>query len=166
MSGLPPSVMTELAQLHAETREELVRLDAKVSTLFSASTLSVSIVVTGVIAGSWKPTDLAGLAEWIWWIGSILVVTSIWLLLSALIPRHQHSQRSSTSVRFYRDVARFPSKQAFFEALVDGCLGSDRVLDQTYELSRLVVMKAERADWSIRTLVAGLFLAALGGTFG
>ena len=50
-------------QLLAETREELHRAEGKAAMLFAIFGIGFGAVLAGIIAGDWKPSDLAAGAE-------------------------------------------------------------------------------------------------------
>src|SRR5688572_19419641 len=71
-----------------ETREEIVRADGKVSIVFGASLVLVGVVVGSLVSqDDWKPSELACIAEVVFWAGVVLAAGGLGCLGAAVYPR-------------------------------------------------------------------------------
>lgn len=154
-----------LEALHAEVREELVRVDNKIGVLLRAFLVTVSVVVAGAVSGSWNPaTELEAPAEIFWWSGVTMVAFAVGLLLFALSPITTHSDVNTDLPRYFADIHRFSSRSHFRKALeeTDDQSTVERLVDQTFELSHLASRKYSNLHWSTGLYVAGVVAAAVG----
>jgi hypothetical protein len=155
------STLTDVEQraktLLAETREELVRADAKATPLLGVNGILVAAVLAGVIAGNFSPSDLSCWAEPLFWFGAAAVLLAEALLCAAVFPRVGHPQNSPSPVppRYFGDVARIDSCEQLAKALEQEEDAAERALNELFALSRVAVMK-------YRLIAAALFALAIG----
>lgn len=158
-----------LAALHTEVRQELVRVDTKISVLLQTFMVTVSVVVAGAVAGQWNPTtELGGIGELLWWVGVALIGGAVVLLLFTLNPVTSHADVRTEAPRYYGDVKRYNNKTEFREGLdrVAGAAGEERLVDQTYLLSHLVSRKYSNVHWATGMFVGGAAVAVFGALAG
>lgn len=151
--------------LHREVREELHRIDSKISTLLAVFGIAVSIIAGAMIAGDADPRSLSDPYEAAFWIGTALGLGSIAQLVAALHPVVSHHEDRAL-LRYFGHVAEFENLNAFREALH----GEERnealrVEEQTHTLSRIVTRKyrwTSRAVYAYAGAVLCELLAAVG----
>ncbi|GAB2752620.1 hypothetical protein GCM10027039_08300 [Terrabacter koreensis] len=133
-----------------DAREELARADNKASLLLTASGVGVGALLAALLARSWSPSSLSGLAQAFWWAGAIIIGAGIVLLGTAVYPKTSSPGRTgSPAVAYYADVVRV-GRGALKTALQQGA-ADDYLLDQLFNVSEIVVAKYRaigRALWS------------------
>ena len=145
----------ELAEgLLQETREELGRADSKAATLMSASGVMISVLLAGVIAGKWSPTELGSL-QWLWWPGAAAGTIGVVSFAAAVWPRVSHKGPKGM-LAYFGHVAQY-KKVENLEAALDNKVASqpvERTVDQLHIVSKIV----RRKYWLIR---GGMVLLAI-----
>ena len=140
-------------QLLTETREELVRADAKAATLFGIVGVVLGVFAAAIIAGDWSPGNLSNCIEWLWWLGAALVVVSLALLGTAIYPKVT-SIHAGGPITYWRDVVAYgKDHDALVKALDEQVEEGDRTTTQLMAISEIVGRKY---------LFVRLALAALG----
>src|SRR5215218_5820877 len=110
---------TYVAELLAETREEISRADTKAAILFTAFGIAVAAVLGGLIAGDWNPKDLGRGATVVFWVGGGSAYFSFLALGYALWPRIRHEQ-AKRPASYYRQIHKFDDLPALRKALQEG----------------------------------------------
>jgi|SRR5215218_9677568 len=145
----------ELAEgLLQEAREELGRADNKAATLMSASGVVISVLLAGVIAGKWSPTEL-GCFQWLWWPGAAAGISGVVSFAAAVWPRVRHKEPKE-KLAFFGHVAQYKEIEGL-EAALNNRVASqptERTVDQLHIVSKI----ARQKYWLIR---AGMVLLAL-----
>src|SRR3954452_18945096 len=77
-----------------ETREELIRADAKASLLFAATGVVLAAVLTGIISGKWNPGDLKAGATGAFILGATAYAVAVISLGYAVWPRITHEEET------------------------------------------------------------------------
>jgi hypothetical protein len=144
------------------SRAELVRADAKASTLFSVSGVAFGVILGTVFAGDWSPVQLHDICQALWWIGAASAIGSLVALGLAVFPRIRHPEEHER-VRYFGDVARKENQQHLADSLRDTVKeeGYEHVIDQLWVVSQLAVTKYELIRWALYLLaVAGVLVLA------
>jgi MFS family permease len=126
--------------LNTETREEIIRADGKATTLMSVLGLILGALLAGAVAGSFSPQPLHDSVEWIFWIGVSFAFAAEAALCSAVWPR-LYALRPKENLRFFGHVAQFESTESLHLALQNVDSNYDRLVDQVYALSKIIVRK-------------------------
>lgn len=92
-------------RLLAENREELRRADLKASQALGAAGATALALMTAVVGGAWKPSQLDGSQQWTWSIGCLLWACSVATLMFALLPR-LGSKADAEHVAYFGHVHR------------------------------------------------------------
>jgi MFS family permease len=128
-------------QLLAETREELHRAEGKAAMLFAIFGIGFGAVLAGIIAGDWKPSDLAAGAEVVWWLGAIAAVVALVAVSAAVWPRLD-SDHASGRVTYFAHVVGYRSRDALREAIDRRAEDvGERPLEQLQAISGIVMRK-------------------------
>lgn len=151
-------------ELHAETREELVRVDGKIATALATFGIVVAIVLAALVAGEWDPFDLSIALRVLWLLGAGLGLVALLMLVNALLPIVDHPE-DRDRLRYWGHVAAYSRLEEFDDALaglIDDA-AADRRVEQVWTLSGLVMRKY----WLFRRAVvlygAGIALTGLAG---
>ena len=79
-----------LADLLADTREELTRVDSKAALLLAASGVIIGALLAGFFGGRWTPFDLSSKVQWLWWLGAASAAFGLFSIAAAVYPNiHQ-----------------------------------------------------------------------------
>ena len=84
--------------------------------LFALFGIGFSAVLAGIIAGDWKPGDLAAGAEVVWWLGATAAVAGSVALGAAVWPRLK-SNYALGRVTYFAHVAGYRTPDALCEAI-------------------------------------------------
>jgi hypothetical protein len=166
--GTPTDKVTNIEQerrkhltvLLADTREELNRADSKAAILVAGSGVGISALLAGLIAGRWEPFELDNRVEWLWWFGSATVISGTIFLAAAIYPRtRRKGSKTSGSICYYGDVARFKTVEDFKQELLNATeLTDNRLFDQVFNVSKIAAKKYTCLQWGLRLLGAGAVL--------
>lgn len=149
----------------AEAREDLAKADHKASLVLAALGVGVGAVVGGILASDWKPTQLLGAGEVLWWLGTALFGAGAACAGAAVWPRYD-SADASAGIYYWAHVASFSSLSSFTAGL-DSNMPSleSRTRNQLWSISRIVGTKYRLIRFSIATtffavafVVAGLLV--------
>ena len=142
MNPTPSPQASALAkELLGEAREELARADGKASILFAITGIVIAAVLTGFIAGTWKPSALSAGSEAAWWCGAALVSASVVLLGAAVYPRLGRSDPGGR-VTYFEHVRHYPDHTALVAALErESNSDGARTIEQLAAISYLVHRK-------------------------
>jgi Family of unknown function (DUF5706) len=146
-------------------REELNRADTKASILLAGSIAVVAAVIAGVVAGGWSPTMLTGWREPLWWAGTAAASVAVLLLAAAIYPRTKRRGGQHSVIAFYGDVVRLTDRTVLLAALERSARRDvDRLIDQIYQVSRIVKRKYRLLAlgmWALLASATGCCLAVL-----
>ena len=156
MSPTPSPRAGALAkELLAESREELARADGKASILFAIAGIVIAAVITGIIAGTWKPSALPALPEATWWCGAALVIASVVLLGAAVYPNLGRNG-SAGRVTYFEHVRSYADRATLIAALErEANSDSERAIEQLEVISDLVHRKYVLIQIALWALAAG-----------
>jgi MFS family permease len=145
-SPRPPEVADPatayLADLLAETREELTRADSKAGLLLAASGVVIGALLAGLFGSRWTPFSLSSGIEWLWWLGVISAAYGVFSIAAAVYPRIRHRETIRLGLpAYYSDVASFASVDDFRRALENLPSSKERLIDQVFVLSKIVHRK-------------------------
>lgn len=150
--------------LHTEVREELNRIDSKVSVLLAVFGIAVSVVSGAMITGAADPRDLTDVHEVAFWVAATLALGGIGLLVAALHPVTRHHEPRN-HLRYFGHVAQYVNVNAFREALdATDRQEHNRRVEQTYMLSRIVVRKYRLTTIAISLYGASILLGLFAAT--
>jgi hypothetical protein len=131
-----------LADLLADTREELTRVDSKAALLLAASGVIIGALLAGLFGGRWTPFDLNKRVEWIWWLGVASAALGVFSIAAAVYPRIRRRRAPHPGVpAYYGDVAAYENIDAFRLAIEKAPRSRERLIDQTFVLSGIVQRK-------------------------
>lgn len=131
---------TELGML-VEARSEVGTADHKASMVLTALGVGFGALLAAVVAGDWSPDELAGLFEWLWWVGAALAAGSVVAAALAVWPRWDEGE-TFQHPHYWGHVARYESVQDLAAALDQGDVEeSDRTRSQLWKLSQIVALK-------------------------
>ena len=150
-----------LADLLAETREELTRADSKAALLLAASGVVIGALLAGLFGGKWTPFDLNSKIEWLWWLGVTSAAFGVFSIAAVVYPRiRRHGAVHSGAPAYYGDVAAYENIDAFRRAIEKVPSSRERLVDQVFVLSGTV----QRKYVLLRRGLRGLLLAILACT--
>lgn len=131
-----------LADLLREAREELTRADSKAALLLAAAGVAVGALLAGLLGGKWSPLNLDNRVEWIWWLGVACVASGIFSIAAAVYPRiHPRRADINSAPSYYGDVAAFENIAQFRQAIEKVPSARERLIDQTFQVSRIAQRK-------------------------
>jgi hypothetical protein len=142
-------------QLLVETREELLRADAKASLLLASTGVAIGALIAGLLARTWSPYSLDNRVEWLWWVGVAAAAAAVWKLGAAVAPRTKRQGSPPTALAYFADVNAYTDRSALMVALRDSTGESfERNVDQLQQVSRIVGAKYTLIRRSLWLLVA------------
>lgn len=152
--------LTRARTLYTTTREELVRADAKATTLLSVVGLLLAALVAGAIADNWTPRELALIPELMFWAAIVAGVAGEADLLLAVLPHVEHD-RSYTEARYFGHVVQMQDRAELRSCLDQADTELDQATDQIWWLSKIVDRKYAHVRRGMQLFAAGVGLAAL-----
>ena len=145
----------------AEVREEIDRADQKASLLIGSLGIAFSIVLGGILGGSWDPTTLGPIATAVWSVCAILASGSVTAAALAVWPRLTKSPGNG-AITHWGHVYGLPSAEAVGEALAErGLYPPERNYQQLLVLSALVRRKYRAIRWSMALAGAASLLVVV-----
>jgi hypothetical protein len=110
--------------------------------LLAATGVIVSALLAGLLGGRWTPFDLDARVEWLWWAGVGFATLGTLSIAAAVYPGiRRRGVISPGTPSYYGDVARYQNIEAFRRAIEQGHSHKDRLIDQTFLMSRVVQHK-------------------------
>jgi Family of unknown function (DUF5706) len=168
MTGPDPNLTPEgealARRLLAETREELVRVDGKAQLLLAASGVVIGLLLNRVLGSDWSPSDLAGWAQALWWLGVSAAGIALGLLGRAVFPHV--TSASKGRARFFGDVAAHAHASELTATVNVEARGGKRELDQLIELSGAMRLKYRAIQAAILALAAAVIMVAASAVLG
>jgi Family of unknown function (DUF5706) len=143
--------------LHKDVREELVRADAKATTLLSVVSILLGALLGGAIAGDWTPADLKCVLTVLFWIAVGLGMGAEGHLLAAVLPRVKHP-KDATQVRYFGHVVQLEDDEELKRRLTDADGELEQLTDQVYVLSGIVDSKYQHVRTALQWLAAAVVL--------
>ncbi|MFI6479339.1 Pycsar system effector family protein [Nonomuraea sp. NPDC050663] len=135
------------SKLLSEAREELNKADSKAQVLLGVVGIGLGAIAGGLLAGSWKPQDLADSVEWLWWAGVVAALASVGVLSGAVYPRLDR-RNNSGRIMYFHDVSHFRTVDDVTTALRQSAeLDLERVTHQLLRLSRIATRKYRLIRW-------------------
>jgi MFS family permease len=132
-----------LADLLRDTREELARADSKAALLLAATGVVVGALLAGLLGGRWTPFSLDTRVEWIWWLGVACAAAGIFSISAAVYPRIHRPDvlHPPPTPSYFGDVVAYKDIQMFRQAVEQAPSRQERLIDQTFTVSRIVQRK-------------------------
>jgi hypothetical protein len=141
----------------SEVREELVRADAKVSTLISGEGVVAGVLLAAIIVGDWTPSALPTCLLVMWWLAAFAGIGSIVSLGIGVYPRTRAVRSVPLGGAAYYGDTDDPSVRSPLPE-------ERRIADQINQLSRIVRIKYRTikiALWLFGASALGLLLVSL-----
>lgn len=167
-SGLSSLPSTDRFDLHylsdllKDTRGELARVDSKASLLLAAIGVILSTLITGFADVRWTPLDLNVKIQWIWWLGVAAAAFGVFSIAMSVYPRiHQPDIPRSGLPAYYGDVASYQDIGQFRQAIRIMPDSTERLINQTFVLSRMVRRKYVLLRRGLLSLVLAIPACAL-----
>ncbi len=134
--------MTYLADLLANTRDELNRADFKASLLLAAIGVIIGALIGGLAGSKWTPMTLASGEQGLWWAGVAAAACGVFWIAASVYPRiHQSKTPHHGLPTYYGDVATYRDVDAFHNAITQVPDVRERLINQTYVISGIVQRK-------------------------
>jgi MFS family permease len=165
MSGLPRNAEALAEQLLSETREELTRADGKASMLLAAFGVFVGVVIAGLLAGEFAPSDLHCGGQWLWWLGCGAIAVSLVALAVAIYPRLEHGEAKGP-ISYYGHAAgkKADELEKILQVQADG--QRSRTVEQLAVVSDIVWRKYRFLQIALWTFGLGSALCIAGALTG
>jgi MFS family permease len=133
---------TYLADLLEDTREELARADSKAALLLAGAGVVVGALLAGLLGGRWTPSELDNRVEWVWWLGIASTAAGIFSIAAVVYPHIRRRDAPLPPIpSYFGDVAAYKDIQTFRRAVEHVPSYQERLIDQTFVVSRLVERK-------------------------
>jgi MFS family permease len=146
-----------LADMLADTREELTRADTKAALILAATGVVIGALLAGLLSGKWTPFDLNSKIEWLWWLGVGSAAFGVFSIAAAVYPRISRRGTAHPGVpAYYGDVAAYESIDAFRDAIERAPKPRERLIDQTFVVSRIVQRKYVLLRRGLRCLLVAV----------
>jgi Family of unknown function (DUF5706) len=146
-----------LVDLLEDTREELARADSKAALLLAATGVVVGALFAGLIGGKWSPFELDTRVEWMWWLGVAFAATGIFSIAAAVYPRiRRRGVPRPGAPTYFGDVAAFRDIEMFRQAIMQAANPQERLIDQTFLMSRIVQHKYVMLRIGLRFLLIAI----------
>lgn len=142
-----------------EARDEVISADQKASVILAVLGLGFGAALSGLVAGEWRPNELAPWGQVMWWSGLAAGALAVYFAGSAVWPRYT-SRDIDGGVHYWGHAAQFTTLASLTETLDAQHL--DRVVrtrHQLWRLSHVVVRKFRRIRLAMAFAVAGAILA-------
>lgn len=142
-----------------EARDEVISADQKASVILAVLGLGFGAALSGLVAGEWRPHELAPWSQVMWWSGVSAGALAVYFAGSAAWPRYT-SADVEDGVHYWGHAARFTTLAALSATLdtqhVDQVA---RTRHQLWRLSHVVARKFHRIRLAMGVAVAGAILA-------
>jgi hypothetical protein len=137
------------AQLLADLRAEIARADTKASVLAGALG-----IMAGLLGGHrWSPAALSPTAAILWWAGATSLVTALFALLLAVLPRYRRSTwEPGRPLTYFGDIRRAARVDGLAAALSE--TGRDPALGLFLALAETSRIVARKHLWIRTGLIA------------
>jgi hypothetical protein len=146
-----------------EVMGEIDRADQKASLLIGSLGIAFSIVLSGILGGSWSPSSLSVVGIVLWILGAIAASASVVAAALAVWPRLSKGPGPG-AITYWGQVRGLASPQAVAEALEQrGLKPPERTYQQLLVLSAVVQKKYQHIRWSM--MLAGVGVALVIAAF-
>lgn len=152
--GTENPVIDYLSDLLEDTRAELSRVDSKAALLLASVGVAAGALFVGLLDGKWTPFSLDNRVEWVWWLGISAAAGGVLSIAAAVYPRM--ATRATPHVgapAYYGDVAAYKDIHTFRRAIEHAPNIQDRLVDQTFQVSRMVQRKYALLRRGLRLLL-------------
>jgi MFS family permease len=131
-----------LSDLLKDAREELSRVDSKAALLLAGVGVVAGALLAGILNGRWTPLSLDSRVGWVWWLGLGAASVGIFAIAAAVYPyTGRAAALHAGPPLYYGDVAAYKDIDAFRKAIADTPSAQDRLVDQTFQISKIVQRK-------------------------
>jgi hypothetical protein len=136
-------ITSYLEHLLDDTREELAKADSKAALLLAATGVVVGALLAGLFGGRWTPFDLNNRIEWLWWVGVVAAAAGIFSIAAAVYPRlrPRGAPPPPGAPAYFGDVTTYRDIDAFRHAIEQAPSLQERLIDQTFVVSRIAWRK-------------------------
>jgi hypothetical protein len=142
-----------------EARDEVISADQKASVILAVLGLGFGAALSGLVAGEWRPDELALWSQAMWWSGLTAGALAVYFAGSAVWPRYTSADLDN-GVHYWGHAARFTTLTALAEALdTQRTDHVARTRHQLWRLSHVVARKFRRIRLAMGFGVAGAILA-------
>jgi MFS family permease len=156
------SPLNYLADLLKDTRGELGRVDSKASLLLATIGVIISALIAGLAGSKWTPLDLNIEIQWIWWAGVAVAASGVLSIAASVYPRfHQPEIPRPDVPAYYGDVAAHKDIDSFRRAIEEVSNSRERLMNQTFVLSRIVQHKYMLLRRGLQCLLLGILACVL-----
>lgn len=146
-----------LSDLLEDTRDELSRVDSKAALLLAGAGVVAGALLAGLLNGKWTPFSLNDRVEWLWWLGVGAASGGILSIAAAVYPYTGRPVAAHAGApTYYGDVAAYKDIETFRQAIADAPNTHDRLVDQTFQLSKLVRRKYQLLRHGLHLLLLGI----------
>ncbi len=146
------------AAMLGEVMVEIDRADQKASLLIGSLGIAFSIVLSGMLGGSWSPARLGPAGVTLWTVGGVAAAASVVAAALAVWPRLSKGQATG-AITYWGQVRGMASPQAVADALAERGLQPPA---RTYQ--QLLVLSAV-AQRKYRNIRQSMVLAGVAGAF-
>ncbi|MFC8825219.1 Pycsar system effector family protein [Streptomyces sp. NPDC057137] len=102
-----PVVDDAATRLLADLRTEIARADSKAAVLVSALGMTVTAFGALLAGSNWSPAELITMAAAAWWVGAASLISALFALLMAVLPRHITSRWTpGHPLTYFGDIRR------------------------------------------------------------
>ena len=124
--------------------------------ILAAVGVGFGALAAALLARDWKPSELNGCGEFLWWIGAVLALVSVLAAGYSVWPRFS-AKDVDEGIYYWGHVAHYRTFNGFTVAFNDSKpKREDRTMHQLWHLSRIVKKK----HWGVRVSL-GCALGAL-----
>ena len=144
------------AEMLAEVATEIDRADQKASLLIGSLGIAFSIVLSGMLGGSWSPAGIGPWAATLWIVAAAAGAASVLAAALAVWPRLSKGPTPAT-ITYWGQIRGFESPQAVADALAERGLEPP---ERTYQQLLVLSSVAQRKYRNIRQ---SMVLAGIAG---
>ncbi|MEU1971519.1 Pycsar system effector family protein [Microbacterium sp. NPDC019599] len=146
------------AEMLGEVMVEIDRADQKASLLIGSLGIAFSIVLSGMLGGSWSPASLGAMGVTLWTVGGVAAAASVVTAALAVWPRLSKGPGPG-AITYWGQIRGMSSPEAVQEALAErGLLPPERTYQQLLVLSSVAQRKyrAIRQSMVLAGIAAGV----------
>ena len=147
-------------EMLSEVMGEIDRADSKASLLIGSLGIAFSIVLSGILGGSWTPASLTPFGLVLWLLGALAASASVVSAAMAVWPRLSKGPGPG-AITYWGQVSGLGSPREVADALAQrGLMPPERTYQQLLVLSAVVQRKYRSIRWSMLLAGAGIALVA------
>jgi MFS family permease len=129
--------------------------------LLAGAGVVVGALLAGLLGGRWTPFELDNRVEWIWWLGIASTAAGIFSIAAAVYPRIRRRDAPHPPIpSYFGDVAEYKDIQTFRQAVEQAPSYRERLIDQTFVVSRIVQRKYVLLRRGLRFLLLAISTCA------